>query len=618
MNTYTIALTTILAVVFCTANAQTDTTRTVTITDYTNKYISTTNYTLDSCQKNLLGSASVSLLLQNVLPTYTKTYSVGGSSIVSMRGLYGQHTALVWNGININSATLGVADISLLSSQAVQKISVYTGNSAPRFGSGASGGTILLQNNIVVDTSQYITISSEVGSYGHQQHQAAVQYSTKKWYAAVQGTYLASDNNFKYITIEDSIKNRTYNKAQSHNLSTQLAYILSPKHRFAIYSWKQFANRNIPASLIDVVTQSNQVDDKYLNMFHYEGKNNNHVNILKIAYIYEDMVFSSPALAIPSHIITKKSWLHYQHQYKYKKQDLCISLEAKKDLASNTNYAAAAAKQTTLTASIYHIYFINKKCKLISNFRSEKIDKLIVPIVVHLNAHYSFSVHNTLSASVSTTYRNPTLNDKFWVPGGNPLLKAESGKSAEITWQSIYPQKTLPKVTFITTFFVQKIKNLIRWQPQNTGWWSPVNQDAVNSYGVESKLNIHYTFHKIQLQYNQQWQYQQVKNQYTDKFLPYSYAFSTLQQLGVYHKNLAIQLQYNYQGKKYIATDNSSYLPAFGVMNVQFCYQKSMNKQFLVRCYTTLQNVTNSSYQLVPWYPMPLRTLQLKVELELK
>ncbi len=65
---------------------------------------------------------------------------------ISMRGTSPQHTAVLWNGINITSFSLGQADFSILPAAAFDNVSVHEGAGSARFGSGAFGGTVLLNS----------------------------------------------------------------------------------------------------------------------------------------------------------------------------------------------------------------------------------------------------------------------------------------------------------------------------------------------------------------------------------------------------------------------------------------------------------------------------------------
>ena len=73
------------------------------------------------------------------------------------------------------------------------------------------------------------------------------------------------------------------------------------------------------------------------------------------------------------------------------------------------------------------------KLTLQSSLRQEWFNGEAVPFIPSVGASYDFTKAIKAKAKISRNYRIPTLNDRFWNPGGNPDLQAESGWSQEAT-----------------------------------------------------------------------------------------------------------------------------------------------------------------------------------------
>ena len=101
---------------------------------------------LDSSLKSHDRSRNLSEILSLQLPIYFRTYGNGMLSSISMRGTSPNHTSVLWNGININSFSLGQADFSILPAIAFDEVKIHEGAGSARFGSGAIGGTVLLNS----------------------------------------------------------------------------------------------------------------------------------------------------------------------------------------------------------------------------------------------------------------------------------------------------------------------------------------------------------------------------------------------------------------------------------------------------------------------------------------
>ena len=88
-----------------------------------------------------------SLLNYNSL-IYFKENGLGGASSPSFRGTTASQTAVVWNGININSQLLGQTDFNTINSLGFNSITVKPGGGSVLYGSGAIGGSIHLNTDL--------------------------------------------------------------------------------------------------------------------------------------------------------------------------------------------------------------------------------------------------------------------------------------------------------------------------------------------------------------------------------------------------------------------------------------------------------------------------------------
>ena len=96
-------------------------------------------------QKN---QASLTSLLNYNSVIYFKENGLGMISSPSFRGSTAQQTAVIWNGININSQLNGQTDFNLINTRDFNNIIVQAGGSSAIYGSSAVGGSIHLNSNI--------------------------------------------------------------------------------------------------------------------------------------------------------------------------------------------------------------------------------------------------------------------------------------------------------------------------------------------------------------------------------------------------------------------------------------------------------------------------------------
>ena len=64
-------------------------------------------------------------------------------SSISFRGTGASHTAVLWNGINVNQPTIGQSDFSLFPVLAFNKVKVVYGSSSSKFGADVPSGSMV-------------------------------------------------------------------------------------------------------------------------------------------------------------------------------------------------------------------------------------------------------------------------------------------------------------------------------------------------------------------------------------------------------------------------------------------------------------------------------------------
>lgn len=78
-------------------------------------------------------------------------------------------------------------------------------------------------------------------------------------------------------------------------------------------------------------------------------------------------------------------------------------------------------------------------------------------------------------ASITRNYRFPTLNDLYFLPGGNPALNNESGFTYETGLSFSVDKDNVYTLSGSASWFDQHINDWIIWLPTSKGFYSPVN-----------------------------------------------------------------------------------------------------------------------------------------------
>src|SRR5690606_15669306 len=101
-------------------------------------------------QKLLKDYAGRSLgdLLQQNSGLYLRQYGEGMVASLTIRGTSAGHTAVFWNGLPVNSPSLGQSDFSLIPNGAVDQVAVHLGSTGALYGTDAIGGSVHLNSGL--------------------------------------------------------------------------------------------------------------------------------------------------------------------------------------------------------------------------------------------------------------------------------------------------------------------------------------------------------------------------------------------------------------------------------------------------------------------------------------
>ena len=211
-----------------------------------------------------------------------------------------------------------------------------------------------------------------------------------------------------------------------------------------------------------------------------------------------------------------------------------------------------------------------------------------------------------IKGQIAKTFRIPTLNDLYWVPGGNEKLSPENGICSEASFGLNFK-----KSQFILTGFYNDIQHWIQWVPGNN-YWSPQNIDNVISKGISAQFIWNKNIGNVQLFANLQAQFTETSRKQMQ--LIYSPQLSANQNIGIEYKGFDASFQTHYTGKSYITTDNTAALPGYFVSNIQL--SKTISKpKFALNVFFNINNLFNTTYQVMAWRAMPLRWFQIGLRL---
>src|SRR5690554_7525095 len=144
--------------------------------------------------------ASLTDVLRYNSSIYFKENGSGMVSSPSFRGTNAAQTAVIWNGININSVFTGQTDFNIISPFNYDEISIRSGGGGVQYGSGAVGGSVHLNNNFSFYDDDVTNLGFRYGSFGTFGGNISTIQTWDDHYLNVGVDFISSENDYEYIS----------------------------------------------------------------------------------------------------------------------------------------------------------------------------------------------------------------------------------------------------------------------------------------------------------------------------------------------------------------------------------------------------------------------------------
>ncbi|WP_422103747.1 TonB-dependent receptor plug domain-containing protein [Winogradskyella sp.] len=540
-------------------------------------------------------ASSLTQLLSFNSPVYFKENGLGMVSSPSFRGTTAQQTAVIWNGININSQFNGQTDFNTINTRNFNDITVRHGGGSVLYGSGAIGGSIHLNDRIIFETPFKNEVFGSFGSFNTQDLAYKTQYGSDRFSVGFTAAFTRSDNDYEFRagnTTRENINGQFYNVS----FSTQLGYKLNSKNTLRYYNYVFEGERHF-SLILPTETPSKYRDFNTRQLLEWEGKYGEFLSVLKAAYLTESYKYFGNIERDSFSFGEAETFIgNYQLSYKLKNNGKLLAFA---DI-SHTNGEGSSIPEASRTITAFSV-LINQRLKSFyyeATVRKEITNNYESPLLFSLGLSQEFGDIYTLNLNGSKNFRIPTYNDLFWAGSGNPNLNPETSHQIELGNQFQFKNWH-----FNLTAFYNDIENMIRWVPNTSGVWRPVNTDHVVTYGVEFQTSLKKEFEEHKLQFNANYAYTVAENQFNDKQLIYVPFHKAAGTINYGFRRWSAYWQSSFVGEVFIQSDNNPdrIVEAYGLHNIGVEYKPLQQLSVGLR----VQNLFDKNYQSVANRFMP-------------
>lgn len=568
--------------------------------------------TIDSATLQQYQLQNLAHLLAQQVPVFIKSYGLNGLATLNFRGSSAAQAQVLWNGVPIQNAALGIADVATLPVALIHKLHVVYGGSAALWGSGNIGGALLMEDDApcydtLLKGSGAITIGA--GSFGQYMLGANGALHSKRWFISSKFFLQSAKNDFKYYVANDSSRINTNAKLNSLAVLTNIAYKLSPDANISLHAWYQNYERAVPPALFEAQSLKQRNDQSLKLLLEAKSeKYNRHIHA-KLAFIKDEFRYEDPLSLQYSHnnsyqFFAEVGW----NKRLAKRHEILLFTPVQISFMDVVNERKRQDKYALTIA--YHYKDLRQKLDGALNFRGELINGRAI-FLPGANAAYQLANWIKLRANVQRTYRVPSLNELYYQTGGNEQLKPEQGWSGDAGYSIHFQPAKKFTINHDIAIFNRVIDDWIIWF--GGAIWTPHNIAKVHSRGIEGSYLFSYLL-------GEKWSFNiGLNGAYTlattlssyipndgsiGKQIPYTPRFIGQVNATVSYADLSLHYNHTYNGYRYINTDETGLLQAYSFGNIQFSYKLAIRKkhlQFMLQC----NNVFNERYVVVASRPMP-------------
>ena len=544
--------------------------------------------------------ASLTDVLRYNSAVYFKENGNGMVSSPSFRGTNASQTAVIWNGININSIFTGQTDFNVISPFGYDEISIRSGGGGVQYGSGAVGGSIHLNNNFSFNDADRTEVGLRYGSFSTLGGNASTTRTWGDHYLNVGIDFISSENDYDYIG---------KNKKNTHGEYLRFTAKLNQARRLnrGVVSWNSeysHNDRDFSGSL-NTIGRDGYKDVNTRNLWQIRQKYGRFNTTAKIAHLFEQFRYYPDTEGIDFSEGRSNTIIGGLESETMVAKGVRMKAKAEYTFIGAEGDNTGKNDRKTFSTVVLMNHKLSKNFSYGINLRKEFTTDFDNPLLFSADAKWALSEKYALRFNGSKNYRVPTFNDLYWYAGGNYELKPETSYQVELGQEF-----TFGNLDFDLAAYYISSENLIKWVPGGGTLWRPSNISRAQNLGVEAKAT-----YGIRIDKNQKvdarvlYSYTNAADKDKNKQLIYVPYHSGNISLNYGFKNLTAYVQGIYTGTAFTTTDNSDFVEASTIINLGAEYSFSTNPNISIG--GRVKNIFNTYYENVAYRPMPSRNFEI-------
>ncbi len=566
-----------------------------------------------------------------------REYGAGMLATGSYRGSPAGHTTLLWNGFPLQNPMSGQTDLSLIPAFFTDEVAVkYGGGGSHGIRSGA--GVIHLRNTAPAQSGLHLRAGLQGADLGDFAQSLQASYKTGRLFSRLRVFNRQAANRYSFMNttlVGNPVQRQESAGMDQYGILHETHFRIRNSHRLDIRWWWQESSRHIPPPLMQAYNKGMQEDDALRLTAQWQSQVGNNLLRWQAGYFDERLLY------LDSLNGTSRSQTISIQQG----GELTHTLGSHLLLGAGIHHQWVRARAKDLMQAEHQQH-------ILSAFASLRWEAVPQRLTLYLDGQQEFTdgqgaflpsmglrympiSQYYFNIRLARVFRQPSLNDKYWQPGGNPDLKAERGwrQEASLGYDRQSGQKpdtsasqllSIQKLSL--TAYHSQINEQIIWVPTaGAMYWSPQNLMRVQSHGIESRLEALTSFgHLFAIGWKVRYDYNRARNTEATsandaspgKQLIYVPGHRAGIHLLARYGRLQVFADHQYTGRRYISRDNSHWLEGFHTSDAGLAWQWQL-ATYPMELRITVHNLLNQAVELMPGRPMPLRHYRASIHIDI-
>lgn len=571
-------------------------------------------------QLSSLGFTDLAAILSYGDGLFVKDYGPSQLSTLSTRGTGAEETLFMIDGVRMNSVQNGLVDLFLVPVSEIGHVEIAEGGSSSLFGADAVGGIVSLETT--THSSPHVAVTLGAGSYGYQKSRLGINEKVGKASVSIMAERIRAVDNYDF-NYSDGLRSYPMTRTGADFLrDNEFVKVVIPGggSSTSIVVSNLSSNRGTPGPVTGpfYVGTEREYDGNIFSVVNHRQRLGDFLLSASAGFTYDYLRYVDPPTVPGGYSINdfyKMLSLQPGVQVNYSNGNFegAAGVDAEEDRGYSSEMNGM--KQRTRGGA-----FVSGVVNIQGPFET---DLHIAPSVrfdwysdfggtvnpkLGINIRPFRSIPVNLRASAGTSYRAPTFNELYYTGAGNPSLKPE--RSVNYDAGLVFSIKQPMDIQADADFYSIDIRNGIVWQPWSGTLWRPVNYQKTLSRGIELGLQCNYRdLAAIRATYSlgQSLDLSDHSSPTYGKQLIYLPQEEGTIVAAVSPWITTFSAALRYVSLRYVTAQNDQLVPGFATLDISAGATLHFS-DFEISPLFSVRNILNESYQVIPQYPMPMRT----------